>query len=252
MNKEEHFLINRFNELADVAFNRNIYTNTEFLNINEINILESVKNKLPPVRINLTGGNNYAERKIAIFSPMEIYYQEEIPVSIIKIAPKNSKYADNLTHRDYLVAILNLGIVRSKIGDIFIKDNIAYIYCMSDIAEYICENLTKVKHTFIDNEVLPVNNSVDIKPTLKNITGTISNVRLDSVISTAFNMSRNSIIVYIENGKVFVNGKLITSNGYSIKENDIISVRGLGRFVFNRVLKETKKGRNLISIDLYV
>ena len=239
MNKEEHFLINRFNELADVAFNRNIYTNTEFLNINEINILESVKNKLPPVRINLTGGNNYAERKIAIFSPMEIYYQEEIPVSIIKIAPKNSKYADNLTHRDYL-------------GAIFIKDNIAYIYCMSDIAEYICENLTKVKHTFIDNEVLPVNNSVDIKPTLKNITGTISNVRLDSVISTAFNMSRNSIIAYIENGKVFVNGKLITSNGYSIKENDIISVRGLGRFVFNRVLKETKKGRNLISIDLYV
>lgn len=155
MNKEEHFLINRFNELADVAFNRNIYTNTEFLNINEINILESVKNKLPPVRINLTGGNNYAERKIAIFSPMEIYYQEEIPVSIIKIAPKNSKYADNLTHRDYLGAILNLGIVRSKIGDIFIKDNIAYIYCMSDIAEYISENLTKVKHTFIDNEVLP-------------------------------------------------------------------------------------------------
>ena len=183
---------------------------------------------------------------------MERYYHEEIPVSIIKIAPKNSKYADNLTHRDYLGAILNLGIVRSKIGDIFIKDNIAYIYCMSDIAEYICENLTKVKHTFIDNEVLPVNNSVDIKPTLKNITGTISNVRLDSVISTAFNMSRNSIIVYIENGKVFVNGKLITSNGYSIKENDIISVRGLGRFVFNRVLKETKKGRNLISIDLYV
>ena len=115
-----------------MAFNRNIYTNTEFLNINEINILESVKNKLPPVRINLTGGNNYAERKIAIFSPMEIYYQEEIPVSIIKIAPKNSKYADNLTHRDYLGAILNLGIVRSKIGDIFIKDNIAYIYCMSD------------------------------------------------------------------------------------------------------------------------
>ena len=74
MNKEEHFLINRFNELADVGFNRNIYTNTEFLNINEINILESVKNKLPPVRINLTGGNNYAERKIAIFSPMEILY----------------------------------------------------------------------------------------------------------------------------------------------------------------------------------
>ena len=252
MNKEEHFLINRFNELADVAFNRNIYTNTEFLNINEINILESVKNKLTPFIIKITWGNNYAERKIAIFSPMEIYYQEEIPVSIIKIAPKNSKYADNLTHRDYLGAILNLGIVRSKIGDIFIKDNIAYIYCMSDIAEYICENLTKVKHTFIDNEVLPVDNSVDIKPTLKNITGTISNVRLDSVISTAFNMSRNSIIAYIENGKVFVNGKLITSNGYSIKENDIISVRGLGRFVFNRVLKETKKGRNLISIDLYV
>ena len=50
---------------------------------------------------------------------------------------------------------------------------------------------------------------------------------------------------------MFVNGKLITSNGYSIKENDIISVRGLGRVIFNRQISITKKGKNLVSVSIY-
>ena len=56
---------------------------------------------------------------------------------------------------------------------------------------------------------------------------------------------------YIEEKKVFVNGKIITSNGYSIKENDIISVRGLGRVIYNRQISVTKKGKNLVSVSIY-
>lgn len=230
-NKDEHFLVNRLIELAEAAYNRNIYTYTDFLNLHEISILKSIKNQLPPVVLNLTGGNHYAERKIAIFSPMEIYYEEKPPISVIKIASKNSRYSDILTHRDYLGAILNLGITRAKLGDIFIIDNTAYVYCMTEIATFICENITKIKHTFITAEIVE-NPDFEIKPNFKNITGIISNVRLDSVISTAFNTSRNSIIPLIENGKVFVNGKMTTSNGYSVCENDIISVRGMGRFIY--------------------
>ena len=162
---------------------------------------------------------------------MEIYYEEKPPISVIKIASKNSRYSDILTHRDYLGAILNLGITRAKLGDIFIIDNTAYVYCMTEIATFICENITKIKHTFITAEIVE-NPDFEIKPNFKNITGIISNVRLDSVISTAFNTSRNSIIPLIENGKVFVNGKMTTSNGYSVCENDIISVRGMGRFIY--------------------
>ncbi len=251
MNKEEHFLKNRFLDYANTAYERNIYTYTDFLNINEISILNSMRNQLPPVNVTLSGGNRYAERKIAIFAPTDIYYNEEIPITLIKIAPINSRYADRLNHRDFLGAILNLGISRNKIGDIFIRENCAYVYCISDISVYIIENLKKIKHTFIRCSFYG-KNDLEITPELKNITGTISNVRLDSLIATAFGSSRSSIISYIENGKVFVNGKLITSNGYSEKEKDIISVRGKGRFIYNGICGVTKKGRNIVSVSLYI
>ena len=149
MDKEESFLKNRFSDLANSSYNRNIYTYTDFLNLNEISILNSYKNQLPPVNVELAGGNDYAERRIAVFSPEDIYYTQDLPIKLIEIAPINSHYADKLSHRDVLGAILNLGIVRNKIGDIFLKDNQAYVYCMDDISGYIAENLKKIKHTIV-------------------------------------------------------------------------------------------------------
>ena len=220
MDKEESFLKNRFSDLANSSYNRNIYTYTDFLNLNEISILNSYKNQLPPVNVELAGGNDYAERRIAVFSPEDIYYTQDLPIKLIEIAPINSHYADKLSHRDVLGAILNLGIVRNKIGDIFLKDNQAYVYCVDDISGYIAENLKKIKHTIV-------------KCTVKN-------------------MEAVNITPFIESGKVFVNGKMVTSNGHQPKPNDIISVRGKGRFIFEGQLGVTKKGRNLISIKLYI
>ena len=250
MDKEESFLKNRFSDLANSSYNRNIYTYTDFLNLNEISILNSYKNQLPPVNVELAGGNDYAERRITVFSPVDIYYTQDLPIKLIEIAPINSHYADKLSHRDVLGAILNLGIVRSKIGDIFIKDNIAYVYCLEDIAKFISDNLTKIKHTIVKTDITNYKD-ISVTPDFKEIMGTIANVRLDSLIATAFGSSRNSIIPLIESGKVFINSKMTTNNGASIKDGDIISVRGKGRFIFDGVIKTTKKGRNLIKIRLY-
>lgn len=250
MNKEELFLINRLKDLANIAYEKNIYTYSDFLNINELSILNQIKETLPPVTLSITGGNTYAERKIAVFSPEEIYYQETIPIAVLSIAPLNSKFAQPLTHRDFLGAILNLGIKRNKIGDIFVKENHAYIYCKEDISKYIIDNLFKIKRTTVSVQ-MSQNETLNVTPNFKEITGTISNIRLDSLIATAFQTARNSIINYIHEGKVFINGKLTTSNGAAVKAGDIISVRGKGRFVFEGVIKETKKGRNLIKINIY-
>ena len=250
MNKDELFLTNRIKELARISYDRNIYTYSDFLNINELSIFNQIKNTLPPVNIDVTGDNNYAERKILVFSPQEIYYTEHIPISVLHIAPINSKFSDTLSHRDSLGAILNLGINRSKIGDIFTKEKDAYVYCKEDIADYIIDNLFKIKHTQIEIN-LSDSTDLEIVPNLREVMGTISNVRLDSLIATAFKATRNSIIPLIEEKKVFINGKSTTSNGATVKEGDIVSVRGKGRFIYDGVLKETKKGRNLIKIRVY-
>ena len=95
---------------------------------------------------------------------------------------------------------------------------------MDDISGYIAENLKKIKHTIVKCTVKDME-AVNITPEFKIIKGTISNIRLDSLIATAFGTSRSSIISFIESGKVFVNGKMVTSNGHQPKPNDIISVR---------------------------
>ena len=160
----------------------------------------TITNQLPPVNYYLTGGNVYAERKIVVFKPIEVYYEEDVPITLLKIEPLNKKYADTLNHRDYLGAILNLGIDRSKIGDIFIGENVAYIYVITGISDYIINNFTKVKHTLISCKIA-YDEIENVRPNLKEIKGTIGNIRLDSIISLAFNKSRSSIVSYIEEKK---------------------------------------------------
>ena len=130
-------------------------------------------------------------------------------------------------------------------------DNVVFLHRQCRIFSSSGENLKKIKHTIVKCTVKDME-AVNITPEFKIIKGTISNIRRDSLIATAFGTSRSSIISFIESGKVFVNGKMVTSNGHQPKSNDIISVRGKGRFIFEGQLGVTKKGRNLISIKLYI
>ena len=129
--------------------------------------------------------------------------------------------------------------------------NILHGYSVTKkIADYIIENLTRVRHTtmklsMVDNlEHIP-------EPEFQEINGTCASVRLDALIGLAFQTSRNSMVPFVAGGQVFVNGKLITSNGYEPKDGDIISVRGKGRFRYEGVSRQTKKGRNSVKLLRY-
>ena len=86
----------------------------------------------------------------------------------------------------------------------------------------------------------------------KEITGSISSLRLDTVLSLAFGMSRSKVITFINDGVVFVNGRIVTTNSFSISDGDIISVRHLGRVKFDTVLGNTKKDRLFVRILKYI
>ena len=170
---------------------------------------------------------------------------------IISITPHALKYAEQLTHRDYLGAILNMGIARSKIGDIFLKDTGAYVFCTSSIAGFICNELYSVKHTLVHCEII-IPSEDELKPKFKEITSTVASLRLDAFLSVAFNCSRSSLTAYIDGGKTFINGKLVTKAAALLKETDIVSVRGKGRFIVSEIKNTTKKGRIVVAIQKYV
>ena len=251
MNKEEVLLRKRLIELSNQAYTRDIVTFSDFLNLNELNILHTTPKDMFPARYETYGGYESSERQMVSFLPDALYYEYSYPVNVVEITPVNSKFAEDLTHRDYLGSLMNLGIERSKMGDILIQDGKALLFVREEISSYITENLIRVRHTNVTTRIMDTT-EITYEPRFEVIKGNVASIRLDSVLSVAFPMSRSKMTPFIENGRVFVNGKLVTSNGYHLKENDIISVRGLGRIKFMEVLSETRKGRYMISVYKYI
>jgi RNA-binding protein YlmH len=251
MANEEEQLKKRFLEQAFTAFHKNIPVFTDFLNLNEQHLLLSVKKDFPDISFSMQGGFEFSERKMASFYPKYEMEEPLFPICVLQISPLNKKFADKLSHRDYLGAILNLGIDRGITGDILIKEDKAFLFCKEKIAPFIIENLVKIKHTHVSCETAN-EDSYLIKPELKEIKGSVASVRLDAVLSLAFSESRNNVSKYISGGKVFVNSRLIESNSHMLHEKDVVSVRGLGKFIYKEVLNQTKKGRYYITIQKYI
>ena len=158
--KDEQLLKKRISELAALCYQRDIRSYTDFLTLNEQTIFHSMKRTLPPVTWLMGGGYETAERKIVCFLPSYEDETADLPISILEAVPASPRFAEALTHRDFLGAIMNLGISRSCIGDILMKNtrrklvkskfSVIVDYCMScvctalktnyDVA-VVCENI---------------------------------------------------------------------------------------------------------------
>ena len=251
MNKEESMLQKRLIELSRMAYNRGIVTFSDFLNLNELNILHTTPKNMFLSQYKTYGGYDLSERQMAAFLPDALYYDYEYPVRIIEIRPLNKRFAEELTHRDYLGAVMNLGIERCKLGDIIVEEGRALLFVKEEMAEYIAEHLTQIRHTSVATTFTAEFNS-DYEPDYEELKGTVPSIRLDTVLSIAYPLSRSKLTALIEGARVFVKGKLVTSNGSRLKENDMISVRKMGRIAYMGILSETKKGRYMISVRKYI
>ena len=99
----------RFEELNERAYERGYNTFSDFLNIEEQSVLKSTY--LPCV---LFGGYPMAERVVAGFG--DDLNDEKFPIVCICVKPLMQKFADELSHRDFLGALMNLGIKRELLG----------------------------------------------------------------------------------------------------------------------------------------
>lgn len=250
MEKKEQLTKKRILELALNCYKRDIPFYTEFLTLHEQTMFHSLSRTLPPVRFILTGGYETAERKIVYFLPS---YEDEtavLPISIIKASPLNLRFAEELTHRDYLGAIMNLGIERSLIGDILMNETGCFIFCLEKMAQYITDKLVMVRHTPMKCSMVSPS-EISVMPEYEEICGSVASARLDNLIALVFKLSRSKAVLYIESEKVFIDGKLVSSCGFLLKGGEIVSVRGLGKFSYCGVKQMTKKGRVLVEAKKY-
>ncbi len=247
MADELSILKSRFSELYNRSRNRGVYCYSDFLNLYEQTVLDS----LLKYGYTLYGGYEEAERRIAVFGDENDFgYPAEIPVNIVCISPISEKFSDDLKHRDFLGSILGLGIKRETLGDIIISDNKGYVFALESISQYIVDNLTKVRHTSVSCEIcesIPEN----ALPKPKEKIVIVSSLRLDVLISGVYDISRSKSSSLIEGEKVFINGKMCKSNSLNIENSSLVSVRGYGRFKYTEILGNTRKDKIRILCEIY-
>lgn len=250
MKDQDTFFKNRVDDLKNMAFQRDIVTFTDFLDLHQLHMIKDLRNGFPGIVTETFGGYEGAERQMAAFIPDALSYEWEYPMRCLKITKETGKFPEALSHRDYLGALVHLGVERSMIGDILLIGDDAWFFCVDSMADFFAEELVKIRHTAVRTRILPQMEQMP-KPVRKPVQGTVSSVRLDAVIAVAFGGSRTKLMPLIQNGKVYVNGSLMTSNGYTLKDGDVVSVRGKGKFRFVQVLSHTKKGRYSILLEIY-
>lgn len=249
--KELQQLKKRFLDLADRSWRQNVFAFTGFLSMAEQDmLLKAVKEMKTAVR--LYGGAEHAERQMARFgTPEELGYEEPFPIVCLRIEPLLEKFSDTFTHRDFLGAIMNLGIDRSTVGDIFVDGKKAYVFCTEAMAPYLAENLDQVRHTHVRCSLVEGAENMPVQKRMPK-EESVSSLRCDGVTAAVWHLSRSQSLELFRQKKVFVNGRLQENNSYSLKPGDVISVRGYGKFIFREEKYTTRKGKLVIEIELFV
>lgn len=252
MTADVELLKRRFIELANRSYDAGIYTFTDFLGLAEQSAFDEIKRELGRIPYSAFGGAEGCERVVVRFgSEEEMGYDMPYPIAVIKVEPTSQKYADKLTHRDFLGALLNLGIEREVLGDIVIINNVGYVFALESIAEYIAENLVRVKHTDVKREIVTELPEGELFKT-ESRTVQVSGERLDAIVAKVFSLSREEAQSLFKKRLVFASGKQIESTSYTPKSNERISVRGHGRFIYRGCTSLSKKGKMNIAVEIYV
>jgi RNA-binding protein YlmH len=189
-----------------------------------------------------------SDRRMLAFSGQDIPIM--YPINLLKIS-NNSKFS-TLLHKDYLGAIMSLGIKREKLGDLIISDKICYAPVCSDISSYIINNLNdigncpcKVREYDCTSQELP-----ERKFEEKIIIAT--SLRLDGMVAAICNVSRNNSVGLISTGKILVNYMQCLKKDKIIKCSDTLTIRGYGKFKISEIIGTTQKERLKLIIKKYI
>ena len=153
--------------------------------------------------------------------------------------------------QDVLGSFMAQQLKREVIGDIVVGDGIAQAFVTDVAAKLIGSSVTKIGRVGVkltDNEPFRLENAQKFQE----ISGTVASLRLDCAVGLAAHLSREKAAVLIRSDKVDVNHFTVSSVSHELKEGDILSVRGCGRFVLSRIDGSTKKGRIHINLRKYI
>lgn len=244
---EEKLIIDRVSDLTLMCERKCEPQFTDFLDGEQIRIIK--ENCLRgDLQFKFFGGFSDAERKMLGVFP-EWADEFEFPILVLEVS---HSFGGELSHRDYLGSLMGLGIERKKTGDILIKENTAYIFVAESVSAYVRDNLSKIGSRGVKVKIKEISDiEVPEKKFLK-LDAVCASMRLDAVVGAAANISRSKASEFITAGLVKLNHREEQITSKSVREGDLLSVRGYGRFLVDEVGGETRKGRIHISLKKYI
>ena len=245
---ENDILIAHMNDLASRAVKTD-FVASKFLTPAESQSVSEHFSRRKDVKLIVDGGFKGAERTRAVFANPDWGEYERSDLFIaLKVAHRPQ---DTLGHRDILGALMALGIERETVGDTIIDEAVAALVCLPELSEYIIENFTKAGRVGLEVTVIGLDELPAHAEELTIKTDTVASLRLDAVLSAAFDMSRTKTAELIATGRVSLNHQVCLRTDKEVDVESLLSVRGLGRAKLLEIDGLSRKGRSFIKIGIY-
>ena len=214
-----------------------LYSNST--NFVEIKYLNRVKKELKNIKYNIY--------EPFIGATKVILYNKMPNIKIYEIISSN-----DLRHQDILGTLYSLNISDEMFGDVVIWNNRYFIIILSSIDNYIKSNLISIRNSKVDLIEKDPYYLKNYKQEYEEFNIIVPSIRVDVIVSKIINSSRSNAIEKIKNDDIYLNYELLTKPTYMLKENDIFSIRKYGKYKFNGIINETKKGNIIVNISKYV
>lgn len=248
---EDRVLLAKVWDKINAGMRKNIPANTCFLSQREQELCRYLFGQMDGLFS--FGGYENAERKMLVYLPEyldeSLLQEEDSPLTCLRATFYEG---DSPTHRDFLGALMGAGIGRETVGDICVGNGSCDFFVTAEIAPYVEQNFESAGRTKLRLERIGLHQVSVPEPETKEIKDTLVSLRLDSVISAGFRISRSNACDYVSAGKAAIDGLPCEKPDKTVAEGVTISVRGLGKIKLATVNGQTKKGRISVVIHRYV
>lgn len=168
--------------------------------------------------------------------------------------PKGSHAAKNgraLAHSDYLGALMGLGLKRTVIGDILVRDDGADIIVTAEIADYLMQTFASAGRSHLSLEQVPITALRLPERTVTEMHDTVASLRLDALLASAFRLPRGKAADAVRQGLVFVDHLEATKADMTIEEGAELVIRHKGKVRLAAVGGKSRKDRINVTFEKY-
>ena len=195
------------------------------------------------------GGGEACERAAAFFLP-DYMTEDMLDVSEYICAMKLKAYFGQPGHRDYMGALLGMGIGREWLGDIQVEGDTAYVFCMKSVLRHLL-SIEKAGRYTVKASQVPLEEVPARKVETESVSFSVMSPRLDAVAAGLFHLSRTEAAKQIAAGNVSLNYAQCLKADCVVKEGDVLSLKGKGKGSISGMGGTSRKGRLFVYGEIY-